>query len=208
MNSGNLPNRELVVYVLGQLGGSFRFVHTEDIALRAHKLFPDAFSWIKYPRLPDKDIVRVALTDARKDRYGALVKGRSGQAAGHSLKNNRERTQDGWILTDSGIEWFNRISSSFADDIGERSLRDHRQSALRRLRRILNHSVFRRYLQEPASFAPNLGDMAGLVRCRVDAPESVWEARFVDLERDARASNRKELDEFIAKCRDAYKLHR
>ena len=208
MNFGKRPNRELVVYVLGVLGGSFKPIHTEDIALKAHELFPDAFSWTRYPKIPDKDIVRVALTDARKDRYGALVEGRSGQAIGQPSKTNRKRALDGWILTDSGIKWFDREASFLADEAGARMLSDHRQTALRRLRRILDHPVFRDYEQEPEGFAPSLGDMASLLRCRVDAPEDVWETRFGNLDRDATASDRKELPEFIAKCRKAYRAHR
>ena len=208
MGLGKPPNRELVVYVLGKLGGSFKSIHTEDIASKAHELFPDAFSWTKYTNLPDKDIVRVALTDARKERYGALVEGRSGQAGGHPSKTNRARTPDGWILTDSGIEWFNRKANSLAKDTDARMLSDHRQNALRRLRRVLNHPVFRDYEQKLDSFDPSLGDMASLVRCRVDAPEDVWESRFESLKRDAMASDRKGLGEFIAKCRKAYRVRR
>jgi hypothetical protein len=75
------PNRDLVVYALGILGGEFQRVHTEDIALKCHELFPDVFSWTRYPEIPDKDIARVALTDARKVKYGRLVEGRAGMWA-------------------------------------------------------------------------------------------------------------------------------
>jgi len=76
-------NRELVVYCLYVVGGATERVHTEDLALKCWELFPDSFSWTKYPNYPDKDIVRVALTDARKEKYGALVSGRiEGKASG------------------------------------------------------------------------------------------------------------------------------
>ena len=48
-------SREMVVYVLGLLGGESRKIHTEDIAIKCHSLFPDSFSWTKYPEIPDKD---------------------------------------------------------------------------------------------------------------------------------------------------------
>lgn len=190
MSSRKPPNRELVVYVLGELGGSFRPIHMEDIALKAHKLFPDAFSWTKYPKIPDKDIVRVALADARKQRYGALV--------------NRKQVPDGWVLTASGRKWFDKKEICLAKESSGRLFSDHRQAALRRLRRILNHQVFQKYVQEPETFDPSLGEMASLVRCRVDAPEEVWENRFESIGRDASASDRKELDDFITKCRRSY----
>lgn len=208
MSSNDYPNRELVVYVLGLLGGSGRPVHTEDIARKAHELFPDAFSWTKYPGLPDKDIVRVALTDARKEKHGALVDGRSGQATGQPSKSRRKKAPDGWLLTETGIDWVNRESGSLVDQSDARTLSDHRQASLRRLRRVLNHRVFMAYEQDPRSFEPSLGDLASLLRCRVDAPEQVWESRFGDVERDAAASDRKQLTEFISLCRNAYRKHK
>ena len=208
MNSTKRPNRELVVYVLGLLGGSFKPVHTEDVALKAHELFPDAFSWTKYPKLPDKDIVRVALTDARKARYGTLVEGRSGQAFGHSSRTSRERTLDGWMLTDSGMKWFDREATDFEETESARMFSDHRNAALKRLRRVLQHHVFRNYVRDPKGFDPSLGDIASLVRCRVDAPEDVWERRFQDIERESTASQRRELPDFVAKCRMAYRARR
>lgn len=83
------PNRELVVYALSVLGGDSKPIHTEDIALKCHELFPESFSWTKHPEIPDKDIVRVALTDARKRQHGVLVEGRTGQRQGHSAKTKR-----------------------------------------------------------------------------------------------------------------------
>ena len=46
------PNRELVVFGLSLLGGSTDRVHTEDIAVKCHEMFPDSFSWTKYPQYP------------------------------------------------------------------------------------------------------------------------------------------------------------
>ncbi len=208
MRKGDRPNRELVVYVLGLLGGGYRSVHTEDIAVKAHKLYPDTFSWTNYPNLPDKDVVRVALTDSRKEKYGALVYGRSGQSSTRPSSSKPKRAPDGWGLTEAGIHWFNRESTFLATHSDKRMLRDHRQAVLRRMRRVLEHSVFDMYMTEPVQFAPSLGDIASLLRCRVDAPEEVWNSRFLNLERDATASDRNELTDFIKKCREAYKSGR
>ena len=208
MEQRDRPNRELVVYVVGLLGGAYKSVHTEDIAVKAHQLYPDTFSWTNYPKLPDKDVVRVALTDSRKEKYGALVDGRSGQSSNRPSTSKPKRAPDGWRLTEAGTTWFNRESSSLAKYSDQRTLRNHRQAVLRRMRRVLEHPVFEMYVTEPILFAPSLGDIASLLRCRVDAPEEVWNGRFLNLERDATASDRSELTDFINKCREAYKSSR
>ena len=150
----------------------------------------------------------MALTDARKERYGALVDGRSGRASGHPSKTNRKQAPDGWILTEAGIEWLNHKISHWANGADALTFSTHRQTALRRLRRVLSHRVFHDYEREPESFVPSLGDLASLLRCRVDASEDVWEIRLDGLKRDATASNRKELADFITKCRGAYRTQR
>ena len=197
-------NRELVVYVLGRLGGSFRPIHTEEIALMCHKLFPDKFSWTRYPDLPDKETVRFALMDARKVRYDNLVDGRSGQGLGHPSKTKRQRTLDGWVLTNAGIRWFKSQASAIDSEASTRQPSDHRQSALRRLKRIFGHRLYYEYAQNPRLFDPSLGDLASLLRCRVDAPPNVWETRFQALNRDATLTDRVELSAFVAACHKAY----
>jgi len=80
----------VVALALAELGGAGRWIDTEDIAVRARELAPEAFSWRKYPEQIDLDGVRVALHDAGKPRYGSLVEG--------SVKT-------GWSLTLAGVEW-------------------------------------------------------------------------------------------------------
>src|SRR5437899_9176451 len=92
-------NRELVVYCLYIAGGSTERIHTEDVALKCWELYPDSFSWTKYPKYPDKDIVRVALTDARKTKYGALL---SGRVEGQSSASGEP---EGGMLTEAGLAW-------------------------------------------------------------------------------------------------------
>lgn len=204
VGSSDRPNRDLVVYALGLLGGEFERVHTEDIALKCHELFPDAFSWTRHPHMPDKDIVRVALTDARKGKYGSLVDGRAGQALGHHTTVDRGRAPDGWALTAEGARWFREEGPKIGAYADSRELKDHRQQALRRLRRVHKHRLWQSFLESPAAFTPSIGDLASLLRCRVDAPAEVWLGRFEDLARDATASDNDQLERFIERCREAY----
>jgi hypothetical protein len=58
--------------------------------MRAHEIAPGRFSWRKYPEQINLELVRVALSDARKPENGALVVGTG---------------RTGWSLTDAGQRW-------------------------------------------------------------------------------------------------------
>jgi hypothetical protein len=200
----NLPsNRELAVYALYSLGASERF-NTETIAVRCHELFPTAFSWATRPDLPDKDIVRVALTDARKEKHGALVEGRSGQSSGHYEKTRRGPMTDGWQLTNAGLEWTQENAESFEALLEKPIAKDHRQKSRRMLRRVREHELFQQFVAESTEFSPGIGQLADLARCRVDAEPSVWRARFEKFRRLALETDQQDIEAFIAACLTAY----
>ena len=81
---------EIVVLAVADLGGAARFVDTEDVAIRSHELAPSLFSWRKHPQQVNLEIVRVSLSDAKKQKNGQLLSG-SGR--------------DGWRLTRKGLDW-------------------------------------------------------------------------------------------------------
>jgi hypothetical protein len=81
MAGTELSNIEITIYALYRLRGYERKVHTEEIAYESYQLAKDRFGWklsqFRAKGFPDKDVVRVALTDAVKDtRYCS----RSGRA--------------------------------------------------------------------------------------------------------------------------------
>ena len=199
-----IPNRETVVYVLWLLGGDSKPIHTEDIAVKCHDLFPDSFSWTKYPDYPDKDIVRVALTDARKPQYGGRVEGRTGEKKGLSAKTKRQPAPDGWMLTEAGAEWVRENSHVFESLGRGGELKSHRQRLLKQMSKIRRHHLFVAYLESAQGFDPAIGDLADLARCRVDAPQSVWEARFDAMERKALSAGQDDVVDFVRRCREAY----
>lgn len=86
---------EVVVLAVGDLGGGQRSVDTEDVAIRCHELAPTLFSWRKYPEQVNLEIVRVSLSDAKKQKNGQLLSG-SGR--------------DGWRLTRRGLEWLANVA--------------------------------------------------------------------------------------------------
>ena len=193
--TSDIPNRHLAVYGLFVLGGDTKYVHTEDVALKCFELFQHSFSWVKYPQYPDKDIVRIALCDARKVKYGALVEGRAGRGSA---------VNDGWRLTTDGIEWIQEHRGQIEAFAASGRLKEHRQKILRDVKRIKDHRLYSEYLDCRNGFSPRIGDIAELMRCRVDAEEEIWEQRFQTMERKAQTTVQKEVAEFIDLCRKAY----
>jgi len=199
-------NREMVVYALYSLGGATERFHTEDIALKCYELWPSAFSWTKYPEFPDKDIVRVALTDARKEKYGFLVDGRTGQTRGQANRTKRRKTGDGWSLTDEGVSWSEQNKTRF--ESAGNVTKDHRQKSMQFLTRVKTHKVFGLYNDNPEKFYPLIGDLADLLRCRVDADDTVWRDRFERIRKHAIAVGQDEFADFIEKSLEAYQEQR
>jgi len=186
------------------LGGDSKVIHTEEIALKCFELFPASFSWVKYPQYPDKDVVRVALTDARKESYGALVEGRAGQKRGLSAKTQRVPVADGWILTAPGRRWIREHLAALELVAGSGQAKAHRQLLLKQLKRVRDHVLFAHYRDNPTDFSPAIGAIADLLRCRVDAEPVVWQERFDRVCRQAETAGQDDVSDFITKCRDAY----
>lgn len=203
-----LPNREIVILALHLLGGATRTVHTEDIALKCFEIAPDSFSWTKYTQYPDKDIVRVALTDARKEKYGALVDGRSGQKRGQFQRTQRDPVTDGWTLTSAGVHWVEQNAERFRPLGVTEATKEHRQKTLQFLSRVKRHRVFKLYEDSPNRFFPTIGDLADLVRCRVDAEDGVWRDRFERIKKHAVALGNEHVIDFIQKSIRAYEEQR
>lgn len=192
-------NWEIAVLALFLQGGASKRIHTEDVALKCFELAPDAFSWIKYPNLPDKDIARVALTDARKPACGILVAGRAGRGRRIS-SSSKDPADDGWILSEAGAKWVSSNRSRLDAVISLRQVRFDRQDVLQHLSRLRNHRVFRTFQTNASAFSPSLGDLADLLRCRPDAPRRVWDQRLERLRNEALLAGQSDVLEFLTVC--------
>src|SRR5918996_3165501 len=82
-----LSNHEIVTLAVYLLGGDTQYVDTEDIAVKANEIAPGRFTWRKYSHQINIENVRAFLSDAKKEKNGAFLRG-----AG----------KDGWLLTESG----------------------------------------------------------------------------------------------------------
>ncbi len=196
-----MTNLEIAVYALYLEDGVSRSVHTEDIALRCFDLAPDAFSWVKHRGRPDKGVARSALMDARKEKYGALVTGRAGRTKKRTQGSSTEVTVDGWQLTGNGVQWVKDNEARLADGLGNREPKAHRQDLLKKLTRVRKHHLFREYMEQPEGFVAAIGPLAELLRCRVDAEESVWQKRFDTLRAQAQLAEQNDVLSFLDVCK-------
>jgi hypothetical protein len=87
----------LVVLALYRVGGESDI---ETVAVKAHEMFPQQFCWRSYPQFPDKDAVRVHLSEAKKASFGRLVadKDLRQQRGGDGTYTKR------FALTSAGVE--------------------------------------------------------------------------------------------------------
>lgn len=90
MDVGRLHQRQVVTLAAYVLGGDSHVLDTEDIAIKAADLAPGRFSWRKYKHQINLELVRVYLSDAKKNANGAMIAG-SGRM--------------GWTLTAAGRAW-------------------------------------------------------------------------------------------------------
>lgn len=193
-----IRNWEIVMLALQVEGAQSRRVHTEDVALRCFRLAPDAFSWLKHPEYPDKEPVRKDLTRLRDGQYGEqFVRGRAGLT---KKDEGGTASTDGWQLTDAGVEWLLANQGRLHHEIGARPARTNRQDDLKSLQRVRKHPLYTRYEENPNSFAPALGELAEMLRCRVDSDERIWSSRFASLRNQARLAGQTSLLAFLERC--------
>jgi hypothetical protein len=196
----SLNNWEIAVLALYTRGGATRHVHTEDIALACFELSPESFSWVNYPQYPDKDIVRVALTDARKARIGTLVTGRSGRGTKAVPHSDSGPSTDGWMLTQAGVAWVLKNEARLNTALGGGVIKSHRQQVLQKVAKVRAHLLFVRFQSDNAAFSPSLGELGDLLRCRVDAERPVWKKRLALLRNEALLSQQPDLIQFVDAC--------
>lgn len=84
----SLSNLEIVTLATFLLGGDAHYVDTEDIAVKADKLAPGKFTWVKYKNQINIHIVKTHLWDAKSERKGSLLLGSE---------------KEGWMLTANGL---------------------------------------------------------------------------------------------------------
>jgi len=82
-------NSDITVIAVYQLGGALRYIHLEDVAVKASELSPKAFSWKKYPEHINLEAVRIALKSELETKAKRVL---------GSIRH-------GWMLTPHGLSW-------------------------------------------------------------------------------------------------------
>jgi len=84
----SVSNIKIVTLAVYLLGGSSRYVDSEDIAIKANEIAPGRFTWRKYPEQISISKVGKRLSDAKNPKKGGYLLG--------SFKK-------GWILSERGL---------------------------------------------------------------------------------------------------------
>lgn len=166
-------NVDIVVFALAQLSPDGQAVHLEYIATRAYELAPGAFRWDlpDYADRVDKDKVRVSLTDAQKEKYGALVEAIAPKRRGLS------KPTDAWRLTSAGAEWFLTNQLQLSETFGRAQPTIKRGRASEVLKQVKQSELFKGWASRGEADAnPYL--FADLLGCSPDARIDVVREKF------------------------------
>jgi hypothetical protein len=127
-----MTRAEAATIALYRCGGDHDAVHTEDIAINVAAVAPGMFSWEKYPEFIDKELVRVALSDARLKK--------------HYLVGSHDK---GWLLTPSGIQY----ASAVPGETSPQTTRGGKtgQQHTRERNRLLTSEAFQKFASDAES---------------------------------------------------------
>jgi len=134
---------QLVVLAVARCGGAMKSVDTEDVAIAVHGLAPGRFSWRKHQDQINLEHVRVALSDAKKPKCGALLTG-SGDA--------------GWMLSAAGKAFVDsQPQRSSATAVASRLSTEEKRLRSRELARIREHPVIQACIAD-STHSPSVRD--------------------------------------------------
>jgi hypothetical protein len=193
-----LSNIDVALFALLQLGGYEKRIHTEHIAHKAFELDPTRFGWrlkeFRDKGYPDKEPVRIALMDAAKEKYGALVDGRSG------VESSGTKGADGWIFTPAGAKWIRDREESIRQRLGHQNSRLPPTETARFLKQIRSQPLFVKFkkkgdLAEESQFA-----FTDMLNVSPDATRSVVSRKFQRLCSIAELAGDNEVREFLEAC--------
>jgi len=195
--TAKLSNKDIVLYALHHLGGWQRRVHTEAIALKCYELAPSKFSWVKYPQYPDLSAAYHALGDAKKPKYGALVKG-------ESEKTKKKKGIGGWMLTADGIKWTEANKERIEKYLGEHRPIGDRLPADRKLKELLRSTAFKKFKAYGEQAEISHADFAESLVCTVNTRSEVLNDRLEQLYSIAEKREKEDVKNYVNSCRKKF----
>lgn len=199
MTTTELSNVDIVVYAIFKLGGVEKKIHTEHIAMESFKLSKQRFCWRlpKYKKFPDKDLVRVTLSNARKKQCGQLIAGRSGvEASG--------KEADGWMLTPEGTKWIIKNSKRIEQALKIETTAVKRPDIYRILRKFEKEKCYQKFLKYGNLKNINEYDFKDMLSCSPDAyPENI-KREFNRLKIQAELTQNKNILVFLKACEKTF----
>ena len=191
MTFDELSNEKIVAYVLYELGGTHKKVHTEDIAFECFKVAKERFSWRNYKEHPDKEVARIALTDAAKRQ---LVTGRAGKEA-------KGKDIDGWILTPAGAKWVVQHKDRIAGLLKLPTKHVDRSEIDRVISRIKKEPPFNKYLK---GMKVEKHEFTNMLRCSPDTSPEVVRNRFERLLSTATEAEDEDVLSFLSSLQEMF----
>jgi len=192
-----LSDKDIVVYALYILGGWHQRVHTEDIALKCYELTPSKFSWVKYPQYPDLAPARFALESAKKQKYGALVKG-------GSERKKSVKSLGGWMLTYNGIQWIRDNEKRIEKFLGKLGYISDRLPAHRKLIELFKSTAYKKFIAHIEKAEITHAEFAESFLCTVNTRSEVLSDRLEQLYSIAEELGEEKVKNYINFCRKRF----
>ena len=190
-----LPNRDILTFVLAEIGGMEKAVHLEKIADRAFELSPGAFRWSldEFSNRIDKDKVRVSLTNLEKPANGRLARAVGLTKAGLTKKT------DLWELTPEGVNWIILNKSRIENALRGPRVELKKSLALNLFKRVTSNALYKRFLTDN-TISDSLFEFTDLLECSPDAKDYVIQRRFENMKKQLSLLDDPKLDVFIQEC--------
>ncbi|MBI3398338.1 MAG: hypothetical protein HY026_03780, partial [Deltaproteobacteria bacterium] len=142
---------------------------------------------------PDKTIIRYALGDAKKKKYGKLVTGSSGGDI------NRPELE-GWRFTPEGAEWIKKNESRILKALKLEAPDMPKLEAERFIRQLKNDPSFIFFTKNGNLDEVSFYMFTDLLACVPDAPKEIIKQKFERLLTTANLVNDKEITEILEAC--------
>jgi hypothetical protein len=199
MKIRSLSNIDIAVYALFKLGGAEHKVHTENIAMECFKLSKERFSWRlpEYRDLADKELVRIALMDAAKEKYGRLVIGRSGV-------ESVSKEVDGWSLTPIGAKWVVKQKDRIESTLKITPHESNRIDAVRFRRKLIEEPCYQKFLRNGSMKEVTQYEFTDMIGCSPDARPETIRMSFSRLCSRAEITGDLTILAFMDACREAF----